>query len=86
MHSESLVNRTETDINRQIWPENLSIIEFCTLIGMSRRTYQRMRLEGTGPAATWIHGRQVILRRSVQEWVEARTERPGRPWVLSHAS
>ena len=51
----------------QFAPEWLRIEDFCKLFGMSRRAYSRMRASGNGPAITWVHGKQLILKSSCDE-------------------
>lgn len=55
--------------------------EICTLLGVSERTFDRMREGGTFPAPDMRTGNGRILlwlKRTVDEWVSAQSGSPSR--------
>ena len=64
-----LVRRKETPEGR------LSVIELAALLGLSRRTLDRYRAKGIGPAFEKVNGRVLYFRAGLDAWV--RRYRPG---------
>lgn len=56
-----------------------NIKQLCMELGISERSWRRMRADGRAPAVTWIGGRQVVSSRSLEEWVRDWTEQRGLP-------
>ncbi|MCA0929755.1 helix-turn-helix domain-containing protein [Ruegeria profundi] len=51
-----------------------SIDEFCSVFGLSRSSYYRLRKAGAGPRVAKIGGRVVVPAAVADKWLAQRTE------------
>lgn len=50
-------------------PARLSVSELAVLLGVTRRTLDRYRARGTGPAFEKVNGRVFYSRKGVEKWL-----------------
>ena len=67
-------------VNRRFMLETMMTRrEVCDAVRISYRSFSRIRLEGRGPAGTWIGGKLLFSPSEVKRWMREWTEEPGRP-------
>jgi len=55
--------------------EFYGITQFCEAVGISRRSYFRLRAEGDGPRVTILGGVHLISHQETRRWLAQHTER-----------